>query len=496
VLSANGFVRLPTAAAGPAVSQRDNLVARLFRIPGDTGRKPENLLGRAAQAHRMLLDCAAAEPGVPRSLSNLLPQIGSLLERGPCRRVARRFLVDPAFVEGLHRAAGISRSLASWHRRVAEPSIANVGPPPDAQSAHRLGNSLLAALLRDDPRWRGRMELRTDVYGRLRFPLCDWSLALCGTEGPSCVLSDERVTASVGRREVRLSLGGPAGPDLLVLPRCDWLRIIVANDPHVDGERIQFGMSHATTRLQFGSPIPGWRVRYEPVIFGEGDGHSALTGGLVSAVLKAIARHAPAVGREFGALMSTVRGWELPAAAYGTIQSFSDPTVLRVMGLNVSYGPDDEPCVCPFCFTWFGHELGHTKSYLIETILHVRGEGLTTNQADYTDVIERYGRPLSMRTLLQVPYTHLYEWTLLMDFLEGGFAALPWEIDDDPLEFGEDIHQEIVEAFERIETESKLTPCGQSVVARLHSLCSEARVRWQMIRSRTHGSVRITAARN
>jgi hypothetical protein len=182
--------------------------------------------------------------------------------------------------------------------------------------------------------------------------------------------------------------------------------------------------------------------------------------------------------------MSAVRGWELPTAAYGTIQSFSDPTLPRVMGINVPYGPDNEPRVCPFCFTWFGHELGHTKSYLVETILHVRGEALTMNQVDYTDVIERYGRALSLRTLLQVPYTHLYEWTLLMDFQKGRFAALPWEIADDPVEFGDDVHQEIVEAFERIERESRLTPCGNAVVARLHSLCSEAQVRWQSLRQR------------
>ena len=121
-----------------------------------------------------------------------------------------------------------------------------------------------------------------------------------------------------------------------------------------------------------------------------------------------------------------MRGWELPAAGYGTIQSFSDPTLPRVMAINISYGPGDEPRLCPFCFTWLGHELGHTKSYLIETILHVRGESLTTNQSDYTDVLPRYGRALSLRTVLQVPYTHLYEWTLLMDFVEGAFAGLPW----------------------------------------------------------------------
>ena len=120
-----------------------------------------------------------------------------------------------------------------------------------------------------------------------------------------------------------------------------------------------------------------------------------------------------------------MRGWELPAAAYGTIQSFSDPTLPRVMGINVPYGPGDEPRISPLCFTWLGHELGHSKSYLIETILHVRGEALTTNQTDHTNILTRYGRAFSLRTVLQVPYTHLYEWTLLMDFAGGASRDSP-----------------------------------------------------------------------
>jgi hypothetical protein len=467
-------------------------------MPGDGRRESDRLLGQAAEAHRRLLKCAASEAAAAGTPGPLLRPIAELLQRPTGRAVARRFLIDPEFVEGLHRAAGVSRTLSDWHRRVAEPSIASVSPPADAESAHRLGNSLLTLLLRDDPGWIGRIALRTDVYGRLRFPLSDWSLALCGSDGPSCVPSDELVHASLTGREVRLSMGGQDDRELLTLPREEWLRAIVGNDPHLDGRRIRFGTAHVTTRLQFASAVPGWRVRYEPVTFSDRDGHAALTGGVVIAILDAIAHHSPAIAREFNAQMSAVRGWELPAAAYGTIQSFSDPMLPRVMGINVPYGPDEEPRICPFCFTWFGHELGHTKSYLIETILHVRGEALTTNHADYTDVIKRYGRALSLRTLLQVPYTHLYEWTLLMDFLDGDFAALPWEIAGDPIEFGEDIHQEIAEAFDLIEREARLTPCGHAAVTHLSSLGEAAAVRWRSIqrRSALARSVPITAARS
>ncbi len=329
-----------------------------------------------------------------------------------------------------------------------------------------------------------KSRLRTDVYGRLRFPLCDWSLALSRTaDGPGCVLSDDLVTASLTRRDVRLTLDGTAGGTLLVMPRDEWLRMLVANDCQLDCDRIRLVTADVTTRLQYAGPLPGRRVRYEPVRLAKGSDHFALTGGIIGALLRALDRHSPAIAREFDTLMSAVRGWELPAAGYGTIQSFSDPTLPRVMAINISYGPGDEPRLCPFCFTWLGHELGHTKSYLIETILHVRGESLTTNQSDYTDVLPRYGRALSLRTVLQVPYTHLYEWTLLMDFVEGAFAGLPWEITDDVFEFGENIHQEIVEAFDQIERAAQLTPCGRAAVARLHSLCNEAHLRWQSLQS-------------
>jgi hypothetical protein len=468
------------------VSLRDRFVSRLFRLPTDGRRQSASILGDAAEAHRRLLDCAASEASGNRAAGRLLPSIAALLNRAPGRQLARRLLVDPAFIEGLHRASGISPAIADWHNRVAEPSIAKVCLPADADSAHRLGNSFLVLLLRDDPTWCGRIALRTDVYGRLRFPLSDWSLSLEGPAGSGSVLSDERVTASLSRSEVRLSLGARPGHELLVAPRSLWMRMIVGNDRNCDARELRFGASDVMLRLQFAGPIPGWRVRYEPVTIGGRDGHAALTGGLVTAALDAIARNSPAIGREFDGLISAVRGWELPGATYGTIQSFSDPTLPRVMGINVPYGPEGEPHLCPFCFTWFGHELGHTKSYLIETILHVRGEALTTNQSDYTDVIERYGRALSLRTVLQVPYTHLYEWTLLMDFLDEDFAGLPWEIADDPLEFGEDVSHEIVEALDRIERGAKLTPCGRAAVARLHSLRSEAQVRWQAIRGRAH----------
>jgi hypothetical protein len=471
------------------VSQIDRFVARLFEMPGDPDRSAEPLLGRAAKAHRRLLDCAASEQTASRPANRLLPGISALLKRLPDPLLRRRFLVDPAFVEGLHRAIGVSRVLSEWHQRVAQPSIANVGPPATGEATHRLGNSLLTLLLYDNPHWCGQIGLRTDLYGRLRFPLSDWSIALARRGGgPACVLADELIVAQLTRQEVRLSLETQADHGLLTIRRQDWLRMFVANDPAVDGGGIAYLSSDVNTRLQFAGSIPGWQARYEPVSLGETDGHFALTGGIIASVLGAIRRHSRRIADEFDVLMSSVRGWELPARDYGTIQSFSDPTLPRVMSINVPYAADDAPCICPFCFTWFGHELGHTKSYLIETILHVGGQRLCTNAAEYTDVVERYGRALSLRTVLQIPYTHLFEWVLLMDAIEGDFVALPWKVEENPADFSEEIQVEIVEAFERIEREARLTPCGHAAVSQLQELTHRAQARWRTLKHRSSKS--------
>lgn len=248
-------------------------------------------------------------------------------------------------------------------------------------------------LLRHDPDWCGRIVLQSDLYGRLRFPLCDWSLVLSSNRlDPWSVCAEENVVATLTPRDVRFSLESGTEQPLVHMPRQDWLRMLVGNDDSIDGRGIQFFPGDIAVRLHLASPIPGWRIRYEPLALLDFERHAGLTGGLVAAVLDALRHHAPSVAAEFDAVMSVVRGWELPATPHGTLQSFSDPTLPRVMGINVLYSQSDEPLVCPFCFTWFGHELGHTKSYLIETILHAAGGSLTTNGNQMTGPIARYGR--------------------------------------------------------------------------------------------------------
>jgi hypothetical protein len=466
------------------MSQLDRLVSQLFRIPGCASAGTRQFLGRAASAHFALLERAAADALQSDAATGTLPAtLLSHVQRMQNRTARERLLLDPAFIEGLHAAAPISPSLAAWHACMAEPSIATICPATRPEDAHLLGNSLLALRLREDPTWQGRIALRSDHFGRLRFPLSDWSVELFRREPDArCVLADESVTATLTRHKIRFAVDQEDDTDFLVIPRGDWLRMLIGNDVAIDGRNFVYSPRGTTARLHFVGRIPGWRVGYDPMVFANPT-HAGLTGGLAAAILRAIRTNAPTIAREFDRLLTSIRGWELPPAAYGTIQSFSDPTLPRVMSLNVSYADDGAAVqIDPFCFTWFGHELGHTKSYLIETILHVLGLALTPTHGDYTGFLPRYNRRLPIRTLLQIPYTHLYEWALLAAAVENDFAALPWIIEDDPIAFGEGLCAEIEEAFERIHEEVRPTECGHAVLARLWALSKELQARWQQLR--------------
>src|SRR5262249_20285207 len=148
--------------------------------------------------------------------------------------------------------------------------------------------------------------------------------------------------------------------------------------------------------------------------------------------------------------------------------------------------PDDEPRIDALCFTWFGHELGHTKDYLIDTILYQEHVTLLRNAAERTPPIPRYGRTLSVRTLFQVPYVHLYEWALLMDFFEGGFGGLPCGVPADIGGVGDDLAAEIREAFALIDDVAQLTPAGVAALKDFHELFERAEARWR--RLRPHGA--------
>src|SRR5262249_53444706 len=156
----------------------------------------------------------------------------------------------------------------------------------------------------------------------------------------------------------------------------DCLHLLVDNLDPVDRHRLEFPHPHVKPRLQCAPRVGQSQVHYDAVAFQNFQEHAALTGGLVEAVLAAIRRNSPAIYREFAAFSHAVRGFEFPHLASGVVATFSDPTIPGVMSINVPYSVNDEPCIDAHCFTWFGHELGHTKDYLIDTILYREGVAL------------------------------------------------------------------------------------------------------------------------
>jgi hypothetical protein len=145
----------------------------------------------------------------------------------------------------------------------------------------------------------------------------------------------------------------------------------------------------------------------------------------------------------------------------------------------VEYTSRDEPRLSPYSFMWLGHELGHTLNYLIDDVAHTHGWRFLENAGESTPVIPRYGRSLSVRTLFQIPYVHLFEWWLLMYFQERGFAGLPWRAFDDTPAVGDDLRAEIAESFELIHEHARLTVTGRAVVERMRELAAEAESHWR-----------------
>src|SRR5581483_9904107 len=329
--------------------------------------------------------------------------------------------------------------LRRWHDRVT------TSPAPAVPAARAsLGNVALVALLRTNRHWQGEHDLCTDEFGRVGFPLTDWGLTL-GTDRHE-VLTRQPLALALGRDRAAWRLADTGEP-VLVTSREDCLRMLLDNADPADGRRVEFPHPSVRPRLHRACRLGRSRVRYDPVAFPEGRSHAAVTGGLVARVVAALRHNSPAVYREFRTFIHAVRGFELPVSAHGVVGSFSDPTIPGVMGVNIPYTARDAPCADPLCFTWFGHELGHTKDYLIDTVLYERGVALVRNPGEWVGPIPRYGRSLPVRTLFQIPYVHLYEWAVLTDFAAGGFRGLPWSVTADVSAAGEDLAAEIREAF-------------------------------------------------
>jgi len=371
--------------------------------------------------------------------------------------------------------------LRRWHDRVtaAAPAARNT---PEAHVQAPNGSFFhvpLVARLREHRDWRGEHELCTDVLGRIGFPFCDWTLTLHTDHGE--FLANEAVTLALGRDDASWKLANVADAPFLVMSRADCLRMILGNDDTLERPRLTFPNARVRPRLQFANRLGRSPIRYDPVGFRDHPDHAGLTGGVIRSLLVAIRRNSPGVYRELCAFTQTIRGFEFPRSQSGVVDSFSDPTIPGVIGISIPYTPQDELCLDLFCFTWFGHELGHTKDYLCDTILHAQGEKLVCNSAERTDTLPRYGRPLTMRTVFQVPYVHLYEFALFMDFWQAGFRGLPWDVSD-AAALGDDLAAEINEAFTLIDEWARLTPLGEVALAHFRDLYVGASKRWQTLR--------------
>jgi hypothetical protein len=312
------------------------------------------------------------------------------------------------------------------------------------------------------------------------FPLSDWSITLASVcDGVADVLADQTLRLVLDSRRARWYVADRGVP-LFAMPRDDCLRLVVDGDPRLSADGIECFHPTVRPQLRLAAAVGDSPIRYDPVGFAAASPHADTTGAIVRAVVEAIRNNAPAMYAEMCAYLQTIRGFELPPSAFGHIQSFSTPTAPGVMGINVTYSSRDEPLLCPFCFTWFAHELAHTRHYLIDAWAFLHGWSFLANPDDWTDVVPRYGRRLQVRTVFQVPYVHLYEWVLLMDFCQTGFRGLPWQVVDDPRAMGDDLAAEIAESFDLIERFARLTPLGQHVMAHVRSLVEPVAQRWRV----------------
>jgi hypothetical protein len=281
--------------------------------------------------------------------------------------------------------------------------------------------------------------------------------------------------------EAKWSLPGRSSQPLVLMPRQVFDAMFIDNRVVDRPPGMEFCAGSPRTRFERASRLGASSIRYESITGDTSAAHAELTGGIVVALLVAIERNAPHIHAQFCQCIRTIQGFELPPYGGGQIASFSVPTLPGIIGFNVEYTVCDEPRLSPYCFMWLGHELGHTLHYLIDDIAYMHGWQFLENPGETTPAIPRYGRRLSVRTLFQIPYVHLFEWWLLMRFHEHGFAGLPWQMCDDTFAIGEDLRNEIDEAFDLIDQHARLSVSGQAVVGWLRELVAEADTHWRRL---------------
>jgi hypothetical protein len=454
------------------------LARQLFAPPGAAGAPTRHLLAQAAGSHARLL---ASSVAAHRDRLDTLRAAFEGYLRGPAPSSEKRELLDdPQLIEALHALASTSPTLTDWDQTVA-PGCGHA--PPERETTigcGRLGNIVAALSLRRVRHWQGRMELATDVYGRVHFPFCDWVLVLVDEHDQGRELAAHQpVVLELDERAARWSIGGDAREPLVDMPR-DVFETMFINNRTVDGPiNLRVASSPYRPRFERASRLGRTRIRFEPISRDAPALRAELTGGILAQLVAAIERNAPRIHEQLCQCIRRIHGFELPPHATGHLASFSVPTCPGVIGFNVEYTAADEPRLDPYCFMWLGHELGHTLHYLIDDVAFTHGWRLLENPGDVTPTIPRYGRALRMRTLFQVPYVHLFEWWLLIEFHQRRYSGLPWPAGEAARVVGNDLRAEIDEAFDMLDQHARLTPLGRAVIEHLRRLTADALRHWR-----------------
>ena len=341
-------------------------IARLFTPPGQPGESTEFILRDAAAAHLELLR-AARRTAAPRDCP-ALPMVASLLPRD--RRTRLRFLCDPVLAEGLHELATLSPVVRAWHDCTADSGQDRLrhdaGGDPEDRRCCRLGNAALPMLLRHAPDWCGTLELTTDRYGLLRFATSDWCLSVATADEPPCIAVDQRICVRLAGQSATWSLAGPSPQPFLRMPRRTLIQLVADNHPSPQGAPLQSLDPSLCPRWRLGTSLCSFGTRFLPVHC-SAESQAACCGGIVKRLHDQLTRASTGIHLEFCSYVTSILGFDQAGADSGTVQSFSEPTQPRLMGLNVPFNAPDAPRRCPYSLTCLGHEMAHKKMYLAES---------------------------------------------------------------------------------------------------------------------------------
>lgn len=452
----------------------EEFVAGFFTLPGEDISSA--LLDRAAEAVERLLRVAA---DVDSPVRPELTTLRRLVEDHLSFDERIGWLSSPLFFEALHSLHRYNTVLDAWHRAVATPCMQDLDVPPDDGGTGCLGAILLSLSARNNTRTVASYALRTDMYGRLAFPECDWRIVLQTSRDPTQgVLGSHGVVAQLGHDEIAFALVEQVETPFLVMSRASLCRLLRSEHDGISfHSNDRLGVFPVVYRT---SPLADDCVHYDPIFFAGNTKNAETTGSIVERIVASLREFSPELFVEFKQLIRVLRGFELPSGNDGSIGSFSDPTTPGVMSLNIPY-VSGSPRLSPFCFTWFGHEMAHTKCYLIDTVANQNSFALASNVGDSTPLVDRYGRSLPIRTLLQIPYVHFYELQLLLDVLKAGLHLLPWAIHEDPISYGEELVAEITEGFEMIAQYALLTEAGKVAIDQQRALFAIQLRHWKRL---------------